>query len=68
MDLKVKKYGLQFCYEWLDEHGFHQYYCEIMYNLEHPGVIKRFDKKEKDNGLFYQWNDDLGYHTHFEEF
>jgi hypothetical protein len=61
---KVKKCGTQLCYSWTDEHGFHQYYCEMINSNDNVGNIRDFGKKENENGLIYSWNDDYGYHNY----
>lgn len=64
---QVRKCGIQFCYSWIDEYGFHEYFCEVIDNLENPGKIIGFERNVNEKGVFYQWNDELGYHSYYED-
>jgi len=62
--INVNKVGTQLCYSWIDEHGYHQYYCERI--VENVGKIVDFQKKtsSSDSSIIYSWRDNCGYHQY----
>ena len=50
-------------YEWKDDLGFHQYYCNECSSDVEPGLVKNFCMDS--NPRVYKWTDNLGYHEYF---
>ena len=68
MKPKVKKCGTQLCYSWIDNHGFHEYYCSMINFNDNVGNIVDFGRKETEKYVLYSWNDNYGYHNHYFHF
>jgi len=62
--IKTKNHTAQQEYQWSDDFGFHQYYCEID-TLPLTDTICNFRYTEHNsNKRTYSWNDNLGFHQY----
>ena len=62
--IKTKNHDVQLEYQWNDDFGFHQYYCEMI-GLPIIDTIRNFKYEEYDsNKRTYSWNDNLGFHQY----
>lgn len=51
-------------YSWIDDLGYHQYYCDINHNID-VLPIKNFNHNITNNERIYSWSDNLGYHQYY---
>lgn len=51
-------------YQWIDDVGFHQYYCDDVSTQTNINSISDFKYDETEKGRIYSWNDNLGFHQY----
>jgi len=63
-NIKTVNNGNQQEYQWNDDLGFHQYYCDDTLVPTDMSTIRNFKYEKINEGRVYSWNDNLGFHQY----
>lgn len=63
--VKTINNGNQQEYQWDDDLGYHQYYCDEINIPTDSNTIQNYKCEEIKEGFIYSWNDNLGFHQYY---
>lgn len=63
-NIKTLNHGNQQEYQWVDDIGFHQYYCDGDVSTI-INTINLFKYEDQEKSRIYSWYDNLGFHQYY---